>query len=311
MKRAASMLRLAGIAVLAFALAIPALAQVIDSTGQGGGTEVAQDTGSTGEGGGTEVAPKVQAPEATPLQKVVRAVAHEAGRYFSDTVGMAVAPAHWTQSDWEKAAGFTIVLTGLLFADENIDMAAQRHRSDFTNHVADATTSFGGGNGTQVAVLAIGAGLVFKSPWLRDTGREALEASILTALVENLVIKPLFGRERPELANGENNFDWFSSNSSFPSGHTTQAFAIASVVAARTDGWVVPTISYTLASIVAFDRVNDRVHFASDVFAGAVFGTVVGKYIVHKHEREAVGAPSKTSLDIVPIRNGLAARLAF
>ncbi len=264
-----------------------------------------------GEPGGGEVAPKVEAPEASPLKRAIAAVAHEAGRYVSDSVGMVTAPAHWTQTDWEKAAGLTIVFGGLLIVDEDIDMAAQRSRSDFTNHVSSATTSFGAGNGTEAAIVAIGAGLVFHSPDLRDTGREALEASILTALVENLVVKPLVGRERPYQSNGENNFDFASSNSSFPSGHSTQAFALASVVAARSNGWVVPTAAYTLASIVAFDRVNDRVHFASDVFAGAVFGTVVGKYIVHKHEREAVGAPEKTSLDVVPIRNGLAARLSF
>ncbi|HWC64985.1 MAG TPA: phosphatase PAP2 family protein, partial [Thermoanaerobaculia bacterium] len=196
-------------------------------------------------------------------------------------------------------------------ADRSIMRAAQRNRSDFTNHVASATTSFGGGNGTQVAILAIGGGLVFGSKDVRDTGREALEASILTALVENYGIKRLFGRERPYRSNGKTDFDFGSSNSSFPSGHATQAFALASVVAARTKGWVVPTIAYTLASVVAFDRVNDNVHFASDVFAGAVFGTVVGRYIVHKHEREAVGEAPRSSLDIVPIRNGLAARLTF
>ncbi|HKB70030.1 MAG TPA: phosphatase PAP2 family protein [Thermoanaerobaculia bacterium] len=262
------------------------------------------------ETGGKEVAPQVEAP-AGPLKRAIRAVAHEAGRYFSDSVGFVIAPAHWTKSDWEKAGGVTLVLGGLFAADRSIDRAAQRNRSDFTNHVADATMSFGGGNGTQAAVLAIGLGLAFRSPAVRDTGREALEASILTALVENTVIKRLFGRERPNRSGGKTDFDFGSSNSSFPSGHATQAFALASVVAARSKGWVVPTAAYTLASLVAFDRVNEHVHFSSDVFAGAVFGTVVGRYIVHKHEREAVGEPTKTSLDIVPIRNGLAARLTF
>jgi membrane-associated phospholipid phosphatase len=272
-----------------------------------GSAQVADDPA----GGGTEVAPKVQAPESGPLRRAIHAVAHEAGRYFSDTVGMATAPAHWTRSDWEKAAGFTVVLGGLIAADRSIDRAAQNNRSDSTNRVSSATTGIGGGYGTEAAIVAIGTGLLFRSPNLRDTGREALEASILTALVENYVIKRIAGRERPYQSDGTTDFDLGSSNSSFPSGHTTQAFALASVVAARSKGWVVPTVAYTLASVVAFDRVNDRVHFASDVFAGAVFGTVVGKYIVHKHDREAVGEPVKTSFDVVPIRNGLAARIAF
>jgi hypothetical protein len=271
----------------------------------------AQEAPPPGEPAGGEVAPKVRAPEANPLKRAIAAVAHEAGRYVGDTVGLATAPVHWDRTDWTKAAGFTVVLGGLLAADHEIDNAAQRNRSTFTNHVADATTSFGGGNGTEAAVIAIGAGLAFHSPDLRDTGREALEASILTALVENLVLKPLFGRERPYQSNGTVDFDLGSSNSSFPSGHATQAFAVASVVAARSKGWVVPTAAYTLACLVAFDRVNDHVHFASDVFVGAALGTVTGKFLVHKHEREAVGEPEKTSFDVVPIRNGLAVRVAF
>jgi len=299
MKRPALSLPLAGIVFLAGLLAAPAArAQVPDKPVAEGKEE------------GKEVAPKVEKPQG-PLRKAIHAVAHEAGRYFSDTVGMANAPVHWTKSDWEKAGGFAIVIGGLFAADRSLDRAAQRNRSDFTNHVADATMSFGGGDGTKAAIAALGAGLIFRCPELRDTGREALEASILTALVEGVAIKPLFGRERPNRSDGRTDFDFFSSNSSFPSGHATQAFAIASVVAARSKGWVVPTLAYTLASIVAVDRVNERAHFTSDVFAGAVFGTVVGRYIVHKHEREATGAPSKVALDVVPIRNGLAARLAF
>jgi len=263
-------------------------------------------------GGGKEVAPQVEAPTPNPLKRAIRAVAHEAGRYFSDSVGFVTAPGHWTKSDWEKAGGFTLVLGGLFLADRDIDRAAQRNRSSATNRLSQATTGIGGGNGTQAAIAAIGVGLILRSTPLRDTGREALEASILTALVENTVIKRTFGRERPTRSNGTTDFDLGSSNSSFPSGHATQAFALASVVAARSKGWVVPTLAYTLASVVAFDRVNDHVHFASDVFAGAAFGTVVGRYIVHKHEREATAEPGKrTSLDIVPIRNGLAARLTF
>jgi len=260
---------------------------------------------------GKEVAPKVEEPTAGPVKKAIRAVSHEAGRYVSDSFGFLTAPAHWTPSDWQKAAGVTLVLGGLFAADRDIDRAAQRNRSPSTDRLASATTRFGSGFGTELSFAAVGVGLIFKNDRIRDMGREALEASLLTAFVSNLVIKRTFGRERPYRSDGKTDFDFGSNNSSFPSGHATQAFAIASVVAARSKGWVVPTLAYTAASLVAFDRVNDRVHFASDVFAGAVFGTVAGRFLVHKHDREAVGEPSKTRLDIVPIRNGLAARLAF
>jgi membrane-associated phospholipid phosphatase len=79
----------------------------------------------------------------------------------------------------------------------------------------------------------------------------------------------------------------------------------------RSPGWIIPGIAYAAATLVAFDRVNDRVHFPSDVFAGAVIGTVTGRWLVARHRREEnKGAPEAT-LDIVPISHGLSARVRF
>jgi membrane-associated phospholipid phosphatase len=55
--------------------------------------------------------------------------------------------------------------------------------------------------------------------------------------------------------------------------------------------------------------VNDRVHFASDVAAGAVLGTAIGRFLVARHRRAR--AESKTTLEIVPIKGGLAARIGL
>ncbi len=97
----------------------------------------------------------------------------------------------------------------------------------------------------------------------------------------------------------------------FPSARsTTQAFAIASVVAMRSEGWVVPAFAYTAAAVVAFDRVNDRVHFASDAAAGALMGAVTGRFLVARHRREDAGR-RRVDLVIRPVPSGLAARLRF
>ena len=61
---------------------------------------------------------------------------------------------------------------------------------------------------------------------------------------------------------------------------------MASVLAARADGWVVPVVSYTLASCVGYARVNDRAHWASDVIAGGLVGTLIGRTVVRRHQRE-------------------------
>jgi membrane-associated phospholipid phosphatase len=82
------------------------------------------------------------------------------------------------------------------------------------------------------------------------------------------------------------------------------------VISLRSKGWVVPTVAYGAAALVAFDRVNDRVHFASDVAAGAVLGTAVGRFIVTRH-RAAQSQKPAAQLNLVPIPGGLAARVVF
>jgi membrane-associated phospholipid phosphatase len=137
-----------------------------------------------------------------------------------------------------------------------------------------------------------------------------LEAGLISHLLGKWILKPAFGRERPFESNGQTRLHPFSSRDSFPSGHATQAFALASVISFRSKGWVVPTIAYGAASLVAFDRVNDRVHFASDVVAGAVLGTAVGRFIVTRH-RAAQSQKPAAEFTLVPIPSGLAARVVF
>ena len=63
------------------------------------------------------------------------------------------------------------------------------------------------------------------------------------------------------------------------------AFALATGIAAHYDGWIVPTIVYSVATGVAMSRVNDRAHFVSDVLAGALIGRGIAKGIVARHTR--------------------------
>jgi membrane-associated phospholipid phosphatase len=150
-------------------------------------------------------------------------------------------------------------------------------------------------------------GLVTKNPRLRDTGRDAIEASILAAGIVTPLLKRAVGRSRPFKDQGAYDFHPFTENQSFPSGHSTNAFAVASVVAAHSRGWLVPTIAYTLATVVAVSRMNDNVHFGSDVLAGAAIGTAIGRAVVARHRP---GAAKRTvSIDLIPLRGGVAVQL--
>lgn len=62
---------------------------------------------------------------------------------------------------------------------------------------------------------------------------------------------------------------------SFPSGHTTTAFAFATVVATEHSWeWGVP--AFALAALTGFSRMNDERHFLHDVVAGMTLGVSYG-----------------------------------
>jgi hypothetical protein len=58
---------------------------------------------------------------------------------------------------------------------------------------------------------------------------------------------------------------------SFPSGHTTTAFAFASVVGTQHE-WYWGAMAYSLASFVGMSRINDNMHYLHDVFMGRLLG---------------------------------------
>ena len=260
-----------------------------------------------------EPAPPKEPPPTRPSLKPKdfwKDIKVEAKRYVADSYAIVTAPLHWDGADWTRFGGVVLLVGGLMLADENIDREAQQNRSRFTDRVSDATTGFGGGYGPNVGVAYLLAGYAFRNWDTRETGREILEAGLLTHLLGKWILKPAFGRERPFESDGETHFHFGSSHDSFPSGHATEAFSVASVIAIRSKGWVIPTIAYTAATLVAFDRVNDHVHFASDVAAGAVLGTAVGRFIVNRH-KQAQGQKPAADINLVPIRGGLAARVVF
>lgn len=268
--------------------------------------QAAPAPGLAAEGGPENPPP----PPAEPGAKagVGAALNEEVKRYGRDSLAIVKAPFAWKAKDWEKAAGAVLIVGGLMFADRDIDKAAQRQRSSFTNHLASSTAPLGSGYGFAISGGLFGVGLAFGHENLRDTGREAFEAGLLAIAVDQ-VLKRAFGRERIEDSGGRTVFVPGSSHDSFPSGHTTEAFAVASVIAARSKGWPIPVIAYAAATLVAMDRINTRDHFTSDVVAGAFLGTTIGRFIVRRHGDEKAGVLSKAEFEIIPIRHGLAARL--
>jgi membrane-associated phospholipid phosphatase len=123
----------------------------------------------------------------------------------------------------------------------------------------------------------------------------AMTYDMLDAAIVNFgyteLIKLAVGRERP---NGED-------NKSFPSGHTSNSFALAAV-AERHYGWKVGVPAYLLAGVVGASRLQQDKHYLSDVVAGATLGYIVGRTVVRVNSRPPSGGSARgAEMQLAPI----------
>lgn len=116
----------------------------------------------------------------------------------------------------------------------------------------------------------------------RRTGVLMTEALVDTGAV-TLTMKGVFGRERPNADQGRGLF-FREGGRSFPSGHSSSAWAAATVVAYQYKDH--PWIKYgafAAATLVGLSRYSGRDHFLSEVLIGSSIGYGVGRY-VYKRE---------------------------
>lgn len=115
----------------------------------------------------------------------------------------------------------------------------------------------------------------------RETGLLGAEALIDGGIVST-GIKLITQRPRPR-AVGERD-DFFDGGNSFPSGHATSAWALATVIAHEYHNRrLVQFSAYGLAAAVSLSRYTGRNHFLSDVLAGSALGYGIGRYVYHQH----------------------------
>lgn len=143
--------------------------------------------------------------------------------------------------------------------------------------VGDLASKVGSGLGlTIISVVLFIVGLIFKNDVLRWIGIKSGLAHAAVGLLVN-GLKHLIGRPRPRLTHsGGFQFwpSWSSGLDSFPSGHTSASFAVATVLARHLPrtAW----LCYGIATWVATSRIWRGSHFPTDVLAGVILGVTVG-----------------------------------
>lgn len=232
-------------------------------------------------------------------------------------------PFHGRARDYKQLGELALFTAALSFADKPVSRFAVKLKDN--NKPLSSTSSYVTKFGGLYEVYTLGAlgayGLIFKNQKIKNTTLLATQSYITAGVIET-GLKFLTGRQRPgyidpitmkNASTFHGPFYQFSKDangkkrdrasfSSFPSGHTTGAFAAATVYAMEyRDKPLVPILAYSAATLIGFSRVTENKHWPTDVLIGATLGFLSGRQVVRNYHRYAkIKEPTK------PNRNRLA-----
>ncbi|MBS1741702.1 MAG: phosphatase PAP2 family protein [Bacteroidetes bacterium] len=213
-------------------------------------------------------------------------------------------PFHMRKKDWINLGKFATVAVSVGIFDERIQKNAVslRNNSGLVRNTGKYI-SLSGGTNEVFTLAAFGLyGVITKNEKVKTTTLLATQAVITATLVET-VVKVISGRRRPNFygdneeaepkftgpfGNVSHGPSGRRTNSSFPSGHTTVAFAVSTVFAVEyRDKPVIPIIAYSMATLMGVSRITENKHWASDVLVGAALGYITGKQVAFNYHRLA------------------------
>ncbi|GAC1662913.1 MAG: hypothetical protein PVS2B3_16500 [Steroidobacteraceae bacterium] len=217
----------------------------------------------------------------------------------SDIRAYFTAPLHWDAGDWTWFGG-AIAATAL----------AHHYDSDVRRHITRNLASVPKSNSDDVKD-AIPTAAVFLATWgyagLVDSsdGRgetwAMFEAAGLSG-VSAYALKYTFRREGPDVTSNPN--QWFrSGGASFPSFHTTAAFAVGTVLAESGSDdyrWLRRLLGYGLGVGTGYERLRHNAHWLSDTVAGAALGSASARFTMNR----TYGSTSASSLSLTPVEGG-------
>jgi hypothetical protein len=180
---------------------------------------------------------------------------------------------------WYHITGAIGGVAALSFLDDNAQRGSQAGRTPGGDAAARVFRRMGQPEVyLPVALGTIAIGLISGDDDITRSGGR-IAGSLAVAGVSHSAIKLFVGRNRPTFTTDQYQFKPFSSRASYPSGHTAQAFALASSVSDEIGSPVASLGLYTLASLTGWSRINDNRHWLSDVVSGALIGIVSAKFV--------------------------------
>jgi len=187
-----------------------------------------------------------------------------------------------------------VIGTGALFTTDRVtsDWVGQRGGLPGVSHKISWGGTAESTLGASAAFYVIGRAT--HNAKARETGVLALEALIDTGIVTEAL---KLGTERERPSAGYERSEFFEGGSSFPSGHSSSIWALATVVAHEyhNDPYI-KYGAYAAAVAVSMSRFSGRKHFLSDIVVGSAVGFAIGRFVYReRHDTDLDDPGPKTT----------------
>lgn len=161
-----------------------------------------------------------------------------------------------------------------------INLDRNKHLDSFFQFITDSVSPI-----TIVFFLLLAVGFIAKYKALTTRGL-FIAGSYLTSSLISTALKHVVDRPRPFITYPFLEKITSGGSPSFPSGHTSDAFALAAAVSIAFPKWYVITPALLWATAVGYSRMDLGVHYPSDVLMGILVGTgsaYLGRYVNNKY----------------------------
>jgi membrane-associated phospholipid phosphatase len=238
---------------------------------------------------------------------VVQDVVHDARHVYQVCFGLLQSPVTARSSDWYRLLYISAATSTLFFVDPVIQDFAESHQTTLNDNIFKIDQYFTARTGLYASAGIYLTGISIRRERIRLIGLYTAEAILITRAITN-ALKFSFGRRRPYGGEDDLYFKIFKGNKqkyrSLPSGHTSAAFAFATVTAKSVDNLLWKIFWYTGAGAVGMARIYHNIHWLSDTILSAFIGYSVANYVIHFSDN-CINRKSVTlSLALIPIMNG-------